>query len=87
MNHASVAHKITLLKEENQQNMTFKQKLNEYLLQVNVTFVVAIQRQAQKCAVLSWQVALPFHFHNKVCSFSLFSCLPSLKMIAHKNTL
>lgn len=26
MNHASVAHKITLLKEQKQQNMTFRQK-------------------------------------------------------------
>ena len=41
-------HTKSLFKEKNQ-NMNFIQK-NEYLLQINVTIVVAFQIQAQKWA-------------------------------------
>ena len=69
--HASFAHKITVFKEQNQQIMNFtqKQKHNEYLLQINVTFAVASQRQFQKYVASPWQVPLSYHFRNKICSF------------------
>lgn len=71
MNHASVAHKITVFKEQNQQNMNFTQN-SEYLLQINVTFAAAFQIQVQKCAASPWQVPLSYHFRNKVFLFFVF---------------
>ena len=44
MNHASVAHKITVQRKKTQQTkheFHTKTQLNEYLLQINVTFAVA----------------------------------------------
>ena len=66
---------------------TQKQKHNEYLLQINVTFAVASQRQFLKCVASPWQVPLSYHFRNKVRSFSLFLCLPSSKRTDHKDML
>ena len=48
MNHASVAHKITVFKEKPQQNMNFTQKqLNESLLQINVKIVLEFLTSAE----------------------------------------
>ena len=73
--------------EQNQQNMNFTQKNIEYLVQINVTFAVASQRQFQKCVASPWQVPLLNHLRSKVCSFSSFLCLPSSKRTAHKDML
>ena len=67
MNRASVAHKFNVFKEQNQQNMNFT--LNEYLLQINVTFAVAFQIRVQKYANSPRQVPLSYQFRNKVSSF------------------
>ncbi|CAE1249682.1 unnamed protein product [Acanthosepion pharaonis] len=55
-------------------------------LSTSLSVSLSSQRDIQKCAASSCQLPLPFHFRNKACPFSSFSCQPSSKRIARKDT-
>lgn len=78
MNHASVAHKVTIFKEQSQPNKFHSKtetQFNEYILQIDLTFAVPFQSQVQEYAASPLQVPLACNFCNKVYSFFLLFCL------------